>query len=82
VNTVESLRMLAQLVSHSGGTPQVLSSTPRESEFQHEGKKIPSLAPVPKHCAETAQFPGATSPSVRAGPGFGDFLGRGSRDFF
>ena len=37
-------RMLAQLVSHSGGTPQVLSSTPRGSEFQAEGKKIPSLA--------------------------------------
>ena len=32
-------RMLAQLVSHSGGTPQVLSSTPRGSEFQPEGKK-------------------------------------------
>jgi len=44
-----SLRMLAQLVSHSGGTPQVLSSTPRGSEFQPEGKKIPSLAPVPMH---------------------------------
>jgi len=42
-------RMLAQLVSHSGGTPQVLSSTPRGSEFQPEGKKIPSLAPVPMH---------------------------------
>ena len=43
------LRMLAQLVSHSGGTPQVLNSTPRGSEFQPEGKKIPSLAPVPMH---------------------------------
>ena len=41
-----SQRMLAQLVSHSGGTPQVLSSTPCGSEFQPEGKKIPSLAPV------------------------------------
>jgi len=40
--------MLAQLVSHSGGTPQVLSSTPRGSEFQAEGKKIPSLAPCAK----------------------------------
>ena len=40
--------MLAQLVSHSGGTPQVLSSTPRVSEFQAEGKKIPSLAPCAK----------------------------------
>ena len=37
--------MLAQLVSHSGGTPQVLSSTPRGSEFQAESKKIHSLAP-------------------------------------
>jgi len=36
--------MLAQTVSHSGGTPQVLSSTPRGSEFQAEVKKIPSLA--------------------------------------
>ena len=42
------LRMLAQLVSHFGGTPQVLSSTPRGSEFQAEGKKIPSLAPCAK----------------------------------
>ena len=41
--------MLAQLVSHSGGTPQVPSSTPRGSKFQPEGKKIPSLAPVPMH---------------------------------
>jgi len=41
-------RMLAQLVSHSGGTPQVLSSTPRGSEFQAEGKKIPSLTPCAK----------------------------------
>ena len=41
-------RMLAQLVSHSGGTPQVLSSTSRGSEFQIEGKKIPSLAPCVK----------------------------------
>ena len=40
--------MLAQLVSHSGGTPQVLSSTPRGSEFQTEGKKIPLLAPCAK----------------------------------
>ena len=36
--------MVAQLVSHSGGTPQVLSSTPRGSEFEAEGKKIPLLA--------------------------------------
>ena len=41
-------RMLAQLVRHSGGTPQVLSSTSHESEFQAEGKKIPSLAPCAK----------------------------------
>ena len=74
--------MLAQLVSHSGGTSQVLSSTPRGSEFQAEGKKIPSLAPVPKHCVWTAQVPMGNGPSVRAGPGFGDFLGRGSRGFF
>ena len=40
--------MLAQLVSHSGGTPQVLSSTPCGSEFQAKGKKIPSLAPCAK----------------------------------
>ena len=40
--------MLAQLVSHSGDTPQVLSSTPRGSEFQAEGKKIPSLVPCAK----------------------------------
>ena len=40
--------MLGQLVTHSGGTPQVLSSTPRVSEFQAEGKKIPSLAPCAK----------------------------------
>jgi len=33
--------MLAQLVSHSGDTPQVLSLTPRGSEFQAEGKKNP-----------------------------------------
>ena len=45
---VTGQRMLAQLVSHSGGTPQVLSSTPRGSEFQAEGKKIPSLAPCAK----------------------------------
>ena len=44
-----SQRMLAQLVSHFGGTPQVLSSTPRGSEFQVEVKKIPSPAPCPKH---------------------------------
>jgi hypothetical protein len=36
--------MLAQLVSHSGGIPQVLNLTPRGSEFQAEDKKIPSLA--------------------------------------
>ena len=42
--------MLAQLVSHSGGTPQVLSSTPRGSEFQAEGKKkSPRWPRVPKH---------------------------------
>ena len=41
-------RMLAQLVRHSGGTPQVLSSTSHGSEFQAEGKKIPSLAPCAK----------------------------------
>jgi len=45
---IDCQRMLAQLVSHSGGTPQVLSSTPRGSEFQAEGKKIPSLAPCAK----------------------------------
>jgi hypothetical protein len=39
-------RMLAQLVSHSGSTPQVLSSTPRGSEFQAEGKKNPLAGPV------------------------------------
>ena len=31
------------------GTPQVLGSTPRGSEFQAEVKKISSLAPVPMH---------------------------------
>jgi len=41
--------MLVQLVSHSGGTPQVLSSTPRGSEFQAEGKKSPRWPRVPKH---------------------------------
>ena len=87
-------RMLAQLVSHSGGTPQVLSSTPCGSEFQAKGKKNPLAGPV---CQSTgcepapgrpedpymaqAGFPWATAPSVRAGPGFGDFLGRGSRVF-
>ena len=45
---IDCQRMLAQLVSHSGGTPQVMSSTPRGSEFQAEGKKIPSLAPCAK----------------------------------
>ena len=29
-----------------------------------------------------AGFPWATAPGVRARPGFGDFLGRGSRCFF
>src|SRR6185295_18586056 len=38
--------MLAQLVSHSGGTSQVLSSTPHGSEFQAEGKKNPLAGPV------------------------------------
>jgi hypothetical protein len=41
----EDQRMLVQLVSSSRGTPQVLSSNSHESEFQAEGKKIPSLAP-------------------------------------
>ena len=41
-----SQRMLAQLVSHSGGTPQVLSSTPCGSEFQAEGKKKTLAGPV------------------------------------
>jgi len=31
------------------GTPQVLGSTPRGSEFQAEVKKIPSSVPWPKH---------------------------------
>ena len=44
ITIIQSQRMLAQLVSHSGGTPQVLSPTPRGSEFLAEGKKIPSLA--------------------------------------
>ena len=49
-------RMLAQLVSHSGGTPQVLSSTPRGSEFQTEGKKNPLAGPVCQSTScETAQ---------------------------
>ena len=38
--------MLAQLVSHSGGTPQVLSLIPRGSEFQVEGKKNFLAGPV------------------------------------
>src|SRR6185312_6749357 len=32
------------------GTPQVLGSTPRGSEFQVEVKKTPSPASCPKHC--------------------------------
>src|SRR6185437_9909539 len=32
------------------GTPQVLGSTPRGSEFQVEVKKTPSPASFPKHC--------------------------------
>ena len=48
--------MLAQLVSHSGGTPQVLSSTPRGSEFQVEGKKNFLAGPVCQSTGcETAQ---------------------------
>ena len=36
---------LVQAVRWPGGTPQVLSSTPRGSEFQAEVKKIPSPTP-------------------------------------
>ena len=73
-------RMLAQLVSRSGGIPQVLSSTPRGSEFQAEGKKIPSLAPCAKALVvsrvnETGgNRSGLTGyRSNRAGSGFGRY---------
>ena len=46
---IPSQRMLAQLVSHSGGTPQVLSSTLCGSEFHAEGKKNLRWPRVPKH---------------------------------
>ena len=36
---------LAELVRGTSGTPQVLGSTPRGSEFQVEVKKIPSSVP-------------------------------------
>ena len=68
-----SQRMLAQLVSHSGGTPQVLSSTPCGSEFQAEGKKNPLAGPVCQSTdCETAQvglttltWPKRSSPGLR-----------------
>jgi len=40
--------MLAKLVSSSGGTPKVVSSTLRESEFQVDDKKISSLVSCAK----------------------------------
>ena len=53
---VTGKRMLVQLVSHSGGTLQVLSSTPRGSEFQVEGKKNFLAGPVCQSTScETAQ---------------------------
>ena len=39
---------LVQLVERPSGTPQVLGSTPRGSEFQAEVKKIPSSVPITK----------------------------------
>ena len=39
---------LAQTVRWPSGTPQVLGSTPRGSEFQAEVKKIPSSVPITK----------------------------------
>jgi hypothetical protein len=44
VNSLLCQRMLAQLASSSGGTPQILSSNPHGGEFYVEGKKISSLA--------------------------------------
>ena len=43
---IPNSNIMIQMVSHSGGTPQVLSSTPRGSEFQAEGKKNPLVGPV------------------------------------
>ena len=43
-----SQRTLGQLVKRFLRHPQVLSSTPRGSEFQAEVKKIPSSVPITK----------------------------------
>jgi hypothetical protein len=71
-------------LSHSSGTPQVLSSTPRESEFQAVVKKPPSLVPCVKalvvaaHPGLRQQEPGdggpaygLRSPGLWTGPGNG-----------
>ena len=82
------------VVTRASEAPEVLGSTLRGSKFQAKVKKIPSLALCAKALVVSRPqvglrtltwprqvIPRVTSPSVRAGPGFGDFLGRRSRVF-
>ena len=75
---------LVQAVRWPGGTPQVLSSTPRGSEFLAEVKKIPSSVPM---CQSAVMArPGshrATDTAVLGwGRGFGGFLDLCEKTFF
>ena len=58
------------------GTPQVLGSTPRGSEFQVEVKKIPSLC-LPSRMSRPVVTvrPSLGAVAVVAGPGYGAGLG-------
>ena len=62
------------------GTPQVLGSTPRGSEFQAEVKKIPSLAPVPMHwCGRPRSAWGPLHGPVGVSMGYGPQCQGGAR---
>ena len=67
---------LAQSVRLLGGTPQVLSSTPRGSEFQAGGKKNPLACPhKPKRrTAQPGSHRATDSAASGWGRGFGSFL--------
>jgi hypothetical protein len=63
------------------GTPQVLGSIPRGSEFQVVVKKIPSFVPNQSTGQEPAHSQ-VTVPCVWMGQGFVNFLGLCEKTFF
>ena len=83
-NDLPAKGCLAQTVRFPGGTPQVLSSTPRGSEFQAEVKKIPSSVPITNALGghRPNSHLGGGKPPCKGGAGVRGFSWPGEKVFF